>query len=127
MYIILCFCLQLNCYIYYTILNIVSILRLGVAGATRVSLYKTLAVNDKIATSKFIKTTELYLRKVSVFIIFYVFVLSISFPLFVETNFEPEAISLLVIAVGIQTFSQYFFGMTYQTLLDADQRQYVYK
>jgi len=44
-------------------LSMVTILNLGIAGATRVALYKTLADKDNLATSRIVKATQIYMRK----------------------------------------------------------------
>ena len=107
-------------------LNIVALLRLGVAGATRVELYKSLANNDIRQTSAIVKATEKYLRKISLVIIIYLSCMAVVYPLLVNTAYSNFEVGSLIIAIGIGTFSQYFFGLTYQTLLQADQKLYIY-
>ena len=107
-------------------LSLVSILRLGVAGATRVALYRTLANNDTKGTSSIVKATELYMRKIGVIILVYIICLSVAYPIYLKSEYGYLNIALLVIAVGLGTFAQYFFGITYQTFLTADQSVYIY-
>lgn len=107
-------------------LSLVSILRLGVAGATRVALYKTLAQNDLAGTSAIVRATEKYMRKIGYVILGYIAVLAILYPLFVDTGIGFFDVFILVVAAGIGTFAQYFFGITYQTFLSADQSIYIY-
>ncbi len=106
-------------------MNFVAILRLGVAGATRVALYKSLADGDIAETSAIIKATELYMRKIGYIILGVVAVLAVVYPTFIEKEFGFLNTAVLVVAIGIGIFSQYFFGITYRTLLQADQRLYV--
>lgn len=107
-------------------LSFVAILRLGVAGATRVALYKSLADGNTYETSAIIRATEIYMRKIGVVIIGFVVVLAIIYPFIVEGELSYAETAILVIAIGVGTFSQYFFGITYSTLLRADQRLYIY-
>lgn len=107
-------------------LSLVSILRLGVAGATRVALYKTFAANDLAATSAIVRATEIYMRRIGYVILGYIVVLAIFYPLFVDTGVGYSDVAILIIAAGIGTFAQYFFGITYQTFLSADQSIYIY-
>lgn len=107
-------------------LNFVSILRLGVAGATRVSLYKTLAEGDVKGTSAIINATERYMRRIGYVIVVYIAILATAYPLYIQSEDGFFSVAILVIAIGIGTFAQYFFGITYQTLLQADQRLYIY-
>ncbi len=107
-------------------LNFISILRLGIAGATRVELYKSLGKNDIEKTSQIVKATEKFLRKVGIIFLVYLLSLAIMYPIIIETTYNWLEISSLVIIIGIGTFAEYFFGMTYQTLLAADQKIYIY-
>ena len=106
-------------------LNMVSILTLGITGATRVQLYKTLSKHDDLGTSRIMKATQQYMRKVGYAVIGYACILSIAYP-FISNNdlpyFENVAIVLIV---SIATFAQYFFGISNMTLLAADQSSYV--
>ena len=107
-------------------LNIVSVLRLGVAGALRVSLYRSLADDDVDRTSRIIRSSELYMRKIGCIILVYILVLTIVYPFIVKDEASIIDSIMLVVALGLGTLGQYFFGLTYSTLLDADQRQYIY-
>lgn len=107
-------------------LNFVSILRLGVSGATRVSLYQSLANNDIKKTSGILNATEIYMHKIGYIILLYIAVLAIVYPLYIENSYGFLNTCILVIAIGIGVFAQYFFGITYQTLLQADQKLYIY-
>ena len=44
-------------------LSLVSILNIGIAGATRVALYKTLAIKDTNGTNRIMRATKQYLHK----------------------------------------------------------------
>ena len=107
-------------------LNFISVLQLGIAGATRFSLYKVLAEKDIKGISGIVNATEKYMRKIGLVLIAYIGVLVFAFPKFANTNLPTGEIALLVLIIGASTFSQYFFGITYQILLAADQRQYFY-
>lgn len=107
-------------------LNFVSILRMGVAGATRVSLYKSLAENDVKKTSGILNATERYMHKIGYIILLYIALLAVTYPVFIENEYGFLNVAILVIAIGIGVFAQYFFGITYQTLLQADQKLYIY-
>lgn len=107
-------------------MSMISILTLGIAGATRVALYKTLAVSDTYGTSRIVKATERYMQKVGFCIIVYAVVLSIVYPLISHNDLPKKEVALLIGIVSLGTFAEYFFGTTYRTLLVADQREYVY-
>lgn len=107
-------------------LSFISILRMGVAGATRVELYKSLAANDIEQTSSIIRATEVFMRKIAGVFAGYVVILAVFYPMVVQGHYSHLEISSLVIVMALGTFAQYFFGITYSTLLQADQRLYIY-
>ena len=108
------------------LMSMISLLTLGVAGATRVSLYKSLAVDDIEATSRIIKANQLYMRKVGVALCIYTILLTVFYPVISHNSLSVWENVLLVLIVSMSSISEYFFGVTYRTLLQADQREYIY-
>lgn len=106
-------------------LAVVTLLRAGIGGATRASLYKSLAVNDNDQISSTIKATEIFMRKISLIFVAGVLIFAICYPFFVK-EFDWLFSSSLVVIISLSTFIQYYFGITYQMLLQADQKSYVY-
>ena len=102
------------------------LLQSGVGGVVKASLYKPLAQKDIDATSGIIKATENFFRKIAYITIVYVGILAIVFPFIGSHDFGYAYTFLLVLIIGIGTFAQYYFGITYQMLLQADQKNYIY-
>lgn len=107
-------------------LSFITILQVGIAGSTRFALYKVLANDDTKGISGIVKATENYMRKVGMVLLAYIGVLAFIYPYISTTSIPAFEAGLLVVIVGASSFSQYFFGITYQILLTADQRQYIY-
>lgn len=108
-------------------LSCIALLKSGITGVSQASLYKPLAENDTEKISGIIKATENFMRKISgVFCILLVF-FSAVYPLFVrDDGFGYFFTFTLVLILGISTIFQYYFGITNQILLAADQKLYVY-
>ncbi len=106
-------------------LNMINILTLGITGATRVQLYKTLANKDTLGTSRIMKATKQYMRKVGFAVIVYAIALCIIYPLISHNDLSWGENAALIAIVSIGTFAQYFFGISNQTLLRAAQETYV--
>ena len=106
-------------------LEYISFLTLGIAGATRVALYKTIAKDDIRATSAVLKAHQLYMRKVGLCLLGYTAVLTIVFPLMNKGVFAWSDIASLVLIISIGTMVEYFFGITSRTFLMANQSQYI--
>lgn len=107
-------------------LSYISLLTLGIAGPTRVALYKSLSKKDMSETSSILKANQQFYRKISIAFVIYMCLLAIIFPFIVESDLKWIEVSLLVIVIGIGTLAEYCFGVTYASLLDADQSAYIY-
>ncbi len=108
-------------------LSIIALLKGGVGGVTRAALYKPLSENNKIEVDRILKATSIFLKKISIIFVLGVIALACSYYFFIEKDsFSWLFCFLLVIILAFGTFSQYFFGMTSQLLLQADQKGYIY-
>lgn len=106
-------------------LSSVSILTVGITGATRVALYRSLAERDIHKTSRILKATQLYMRKVGYVLLVVLLVLVAVYPVFVDTGYSWGEVAPLIVAAGISAAGQYFIGITYTALLMADQSNYI--
>lgn len=106
-------------------MNIVSLLTIGLTAATRIELYKDLAFNDYFRISQVVYTTKMHMHRVAYILGAYVVVLSLLYPNFAHSSLEHTFITKLILAVGIGSFFEYFLGIPYRILLQADQRNYI--
>ena len=106
-------------------LSIVSILRLGIAGATRVALYEAIAENNQLGISRIMKATKQFMRKIAFIIVLYAFVLMIIYPFISHNSLSKIDCALLIGIVSISAVGEYFFGISNITLLTADQSEYI--
>ena len=106
-------------------LSMIHILTLGITGATRVALYKTLGANDTLGTSRIMKATKLFMRKVALALLGYAALLCLIYPYISHNELSNTQNAALIAIVSIGTFAQYFFGISNQTLLQADQASYI--
>lgn len=106
-------------------LGYITLFESGVGGVVRAALYKPLADNDTQRISGIVKATENFFRKIALIFVGYMIVLAGIFPILVNKSFDWIFTASLVVIIGISTFAQYYFGMTYTVLTQADQRRYV--
>ncbi len=106
-------------------LGYITLFEAGVGGVVRAALYKPLADNNIDEMSGIIKATESFFRKIALIFVGYMIVLSALFPLIVNKSFDFIFTASLVLIIGISTFAQYYFGMTYTVFVQADQRRYI--
>lgn len=107
-------------------LEMISVLTLGIAGSTRLALFKPLADKDTLAISRIIKANKKYMHRVGGAVILYAAVLSIIYPLISHNSLEYLETASLIMIVSVGVFAQYFFTATNQALLSADQSAYLY-
>lgn len=104
----------------------ISILTMGVAGPTRVAIYKALADKDDHKVNAVLKANDLFMRKVSLALVGYMLVLAVVYPYLVREQFGWWEIALLVVIIGMGELAEYLFGNTSRILLGAHQESYVY-
>ena len=106
-------------------ISCISLMKAGLFGVTRSALYEPLAKGDKEQVSSIIRTTESFMKKIALIFAVGVVIFAAIYPVFVSDEFEWLFSFTLVLIIGISTFSQYYFGMTYSILLEADQKKYI--
>ena len=107
-------------------LSVITLLRGGVGGVTRAALYRPLIENDSEKISAIVNATEHFMRRIAYIFVVFLLVFAAGYPLLVAKEFDWLYSFTLVLILGISTIAQYYFGITYQFLLSADQRSYVY-
>lgn len=106
-------------------LTVVALLRSGAGGVTRAALYKPLADGDNEQISRIMRATEIFMRKIAFIFLGFLVVFACIYP-FVTDEFTWSFVFWLVLILGIDSFFNYCFGISYQILLMADQKEYIY-
>lgn len=108
---------SVNQFLSYTIM-----LECGLGGMIAASFYKPLAYGDNNAISDIFINTKKFFSKIVV--IYFVFITAFTFgsKLLIHTSYEVEFVSSLVFILGISNYFSYYFAMSEQILLRADQK-----
>jgi Na+-driven multidrug efflux pump len=106
-------------------LGFISLLELGVGSVVQANLYKPLADNDEAQISRVIVSSERFFRRLALIFLAYIAVLFVIYPLIINNTYDYIFTASLLLIISVSTFAQYFFGMTYQLLLNADQKAYI--
>lgn len=105
-------------------LGLISFLELGIGPVVQSNLYKPLEEKDPDTVSKILVSAEKFYHRIAYIFLGYIAILAVGYPLLNrEFDFWFTASLLLIISLG--TFAQYYFGITWQVLLTADQKAYV--
>lgn len=103
----------------------IAFMELGVGAVVQSSLYKPLAEKDDVMISKIIISANSFFKKVALILTIYTCMLTFLYPILVNNNFDFMFTASLVIIISISSFAQYYFGITNQILLNADQKSYI--
>ena len=101
------------------------LLRMGILPVTRAALYKPLAQKDIKTVSEIVLATKKFMRKIAYVFSVLLLLMACLYPFFVIDDFVWLFSFSLVLIIGIREAVRFFVGITYQTLIEADQKQYL--
>lgn len=102
-------------------LSYITLLESGIGGVIKSQLYKPLFQKDKKAISGIVNAANGFFRKIGLIFVVYLLCIAGTFKYISASDFDWLYVFLLVIILGISTLIQYFIGLTYQTVIQADQ------
>ena len=105
-------------------LSVISFLEFGVGPVIQSNLYSPLANRDSIRTSQIIVSADKFYKRIALIFVVYIGILFFVYPL-LNKQFDFIFTASLILILSISTFAQYYFGITYQVFLDADQKLYI--
>lgn len=103
----------------------ITLLESGFGPVIKATLYRPIARKDSKTICSILKTSEKFFRTIALVFLGYIVILCIVYPQIVTTNFEWSFTASLIAIIGISTFAEYFFGMTYTLFLQAKQTKYI--
>ncbi len=106
-------------------LGYITLLEAGIAPVVKAALYKKIVNCDKESIEKILKATEHFFRIIAIIFIVYLLILCIIFPNIYSSEYSFGYTISLVLIIAISTLFEYFFGMTYNIYLQAEQKNYV--
>ncbi len=106
-------------------LQIIAFLELGVGAVVQSALYKPLAQKDNGGVSKIMASAQRFFNRIAAILLVYVVVLMVVYPFIAPNDFGWLFTALLIAAISISTFAQYYFGIVDSLLLRADQRGFI--
>ncbi len=107
-------------------LSYITFLEGGIGGIARAALYKPLADNDKSRISVIIYELKRFFRIIAFISLGYALVLACTFKSLSHIEcYDWMTTFWLVLVIAVSTFGQYFIGISYSALIQADQRVYL--
>lgn len=106
-------------------LGFIAMLELGVGAVVESALYKPLADNDNHSISCIVKSAKRFYKIIAKVLIVYVIALIFILPRLKSFNGDFLTSTLLIFAISISSFANYYFGIVNVLLLNADQKGYL--
>ncbi len=106
-------------------LSYISLLDSGFGVVIKSCLYKPLADKNKQEIENIIYASNRFFKIVALIFIVYILGLCILYPTVINNTFGTWFTVSLIIIISISTFFEYFFGMSYRLILQADQKTYI--
>lgn len=107
-------------------LQIFSFLEMGMASVVVSSLYKPIAKEDAGLFNRVVSSASKFYQYLGCLLLVYVFVLSVVYPSVIGKQFSNWYIITLILAMSVNMFAQYYFGVVDFCILESTQRAYVY-
>lgn len=106
-------------------LTFINICDLGISAVVSAAYYKPLAEGDSHRISQIFVYSKRFFRIIGIILVIYIGVLLVAYPNLIDNSFDYWFTFALIGAMGLSQLGQYFIGLSYQLLLNSDQRSYV--
>lgn len=107
-------------------LGYIALLEGGIGGVARAALYKPLAEKNWEELSKVISYVQYFFRGIAGIFLGYTFIIACFYKYIAKNNsFDWIFMFTLVVVISLSSLAQYYFGITYMVMLQADQKSYV--
>jgi len=106
-------------------LSYITLLDAGISAVIRAKLYAPLAEGNQYKTQSIINSAKQFYRKIAYIFIAYLVVVAVLLPYVYSEYFTGIFTFSLILIIGIASFAEYYIGVSYTVLLEADQRKYI--
>lgn len=101
------------------------LLESGVGPVIKSKLYKPIATKNKKEIENILSSSQRFFRNIAKIFVAYIVILCIIYPLIVSKEFDVFYTVSLLIIISFSTIAEYYFGMTYNLFLQANQKTYI--
>ena len=107
-------------------LSFISFLDMGVSAVVISNLYRPLADKDNLKLSMVVASARKFFRNIAKVLLIYVAVLCIIYPHIAASSYSYLFVVSLILILSASQFAKFYFGITNQLVIAADQRSYIY-
>lgn len=106
-------------------LSVIMFCEMGVGAVVQSALYKPISENDCTEISKIYCSAQRFFRNIAYILTIYIAVLCVAYPFIVESDETWIGIVILLVAISLKMFVQYYFSLTYRLILISAQMTFV--
>lgn len=106
-------------------LSIISLAQMGVGAVVQAAFYKPIADRDSKKINQIFTSSSRFFNTIAILLLIYVFSLIFLYPKLNNVHYDFYFTTMLIIAISINAYSQYYIGITYRILLNALQYMYI--
>lgn len=106
-------------------LQVIAFLELGIGAVVQSALYKPISENENNKISEIVVAGNNFFKKIAYILVGYIIILLFVFPIFIDQKFGFTYDALLILAMSISYFAQYYFGVIDRLFLNAAQMGYI--
>lgn len=106
-------------------LGYIVLLESGFGPVVKSVLYKPISQKNKGEIENILASSERFFKNIAKIFLVYIMILSVVYPLFINKEFDFIFTFSLILIISISTFAEYYFGMTYNLYLQANQKNYI--
>lgn len=102
----------------------ITLLESGIGPVIKSQLYKPISQKDNSQIVNILYASKKFFNRIALIFVTYIAFLCLFYPTFVP-EFGGLYTASLIVIIGISSFSQYYFGITYEIFLEANQKGYI--
>jgi len=106
-------------------LQLITIAEIGLDGAARVALYRSLASNDLQKTNAIINANQAFYQKICGFFIVYIAILALFLPGFIQAEESKRSIAIMILIIGFSSLAEHCWGINSKIILSTSQSKYI--
>lgn len=106
-------------------LTVITLLDCGVGAVVISTLYQPIAVMDINKISQIFSSANHFFKRIAYFLLVYIIVLLVIFPIISHSTFDCIYIDTLLLAMGINSFFMYYLGIVDRLFLTASQNGFI--
>ncbi|GCF95131.1 hypothetical protein NRIC_30220 [Enterococcus florum] len=109
-----------------SLLNYITVLDSGLTGVIKFELYEPLSKNNWTKISSILASARIFFKRIAITFLGYIFLLLVLYTKVLESTISKSSINLLIIAISLILFFEYYSGISNRLLILADNKHVFY-